>query len=80
MECLESRVCSSVIISKRVGLGVDRIGLWTGRIGSEGEEDGGGERKKSEMKPCLNIVETCCLDLVYACVLLRSDDAIEAVV
>lgn len=75
MEGLESRVCSSVIISKRVGLGADRIGLWMGRVRSEGEEekeDGGGERKKSEMKPCFIMVDTCCLDL------LSSNDAIDA--
>lgn len=58
-ECLDSRLCSSDIISKRVGL-------------LEGEaEGGGGERETlesglegekvmvgSEMKPCLIIVET----------------------
>lgn len=35
-----------------------------GLEGEEEKEDGGGERKKSEMKPCFNMVETCCLDLV----------------
>lgn len=38
MECLESRACSSDIISKRVGLGVDRDGLGEGVV-----KDGGGE-------------------------------------
>lgn len=40
MECLESRACSSDIISKRVGLEIDRVGL-----GAAVAKEGGGERE-----------------------------------
>ena len=49
---------SVLLSSSRTGWG------WGSEVGEEEKEDGGGERKKSEMKPCFNMVDTCCLDLV----------------